>query len=336
MPKIQPDTEKITKSRDKLLALAAGLQAILDGEETQSGLARKLDMTPQAVSSQLTREFRGYVRTKILNIPDLIELLDRARTPAERLLMDIFLGEGCAPKDELVLLPDFNEDLVWEVAEDRLTHREYRIVCRAYGHGDLYETEPENLGKIAMDENVTKERVRQIHHKALRKLRKPVSIARLLPMVTPQAFDLADAMRRNAESARELFRKADEDYRNELETKGKIELLQQALALAKRNRNSIDVAIEAYAVDEPPKPIRLEDAEPSVRTYNCLTRAGINTLDELLDMDAVKLMSIRNMGRASCAEVRMLIRKHFGIDRTDLPPENDMPDAQKKKNETRG
>ena len=45
------------------------------------------------------------------------------------------------------------------------------------------------------------------------------------------------------------------------------------------------------------------DLELSVRSYNCLKRAGINTVGELVNKTAEDMMKVRNRGRKSLDEV---------------------------------
>ena len=48
----------------------------------------------------------------------------------------------------------------------------------------------------------------------------------------------------------------------------------------------------------------IEELNLSVRSYNCLKRAGINTLQELTDKSESDMMRIRNLGRKSLEEVK--------------------------------
>ena len=48
----------------------------------------------------------------------------------------------------------------------------------------------------------------------------------------------------------------------------------------------------------------IEELDLSVRSYNCLKRAGINTLQELTDMTESDMMRVRNLGRKSLEEVK--------------------------------
>jgi DNA-directed RNA polymerase subunit alpha len=47
----------------------------------------------------------------------------------------------------------------------------------------------------------------------------------------------------------------------------------------------------------------IEDLELSVRSFNCLKRAGINTIGELVSRTAEDMMRVRNLGRKSLEEV---------------------------------
>jgi len=47
----------------------------------------------------------------------------------------------------------------------------------------------------------------------------------------------------------------------------------------------------------------IDELELSVRSYNCLKRAGINTVEELCNKTAEDMMKVRNLGRKSLEEV---------------------------------
>ena len=48
----------------------------------------------------------------------------------------------------------------------------------------------------------------------------------------------------------------------------------------------------------------IEELDLSVRSYNCLKRAGINTVAELVERDEEEMMKVRNLGRKSLEEVQ--------------------------------
>ena len=47
----------------------------------------------------------------------------------------------------------------------------------------------------------------------------------------------------------------------------------------------------------------IDDLDFSVRAYNCLKRAGVNTLGDLTAKSEVEMMKIRNLGKKSLKEV---------------------------------
>ena len=47
----------------------------------------------------------------------------------------------------------------------------------------------------------------------------------------------------------------------------------------------------------------IEELDLSVRSYNCLKRAGINTVEDLANKTEEEMMKVRNLGRKSLEEV---------------------------------
>ena len=47
----------------------------------------------------------------------------------------------------------------------------------------------------------------------------------------------------------------------------------------------------------------IDELELSVRSYNCLKRAGINTVQELVGKTPEEMMKVRNLGKKSLDEV---------------------------------
>ena len=48
----------------------------------------------------------------------------------------------------------------------------------------------------------------------------------------------------------------------------------------------------------------IEDLDLSVRSFNCLKRAGINTVDDLINKSEEEMMKVRNLGKKSFDEVK--------------------------------
>lgn len=70
------------------------------------------------------------------------------------------------------------------------------------------------------------------------------------------------------------------------------------------NAKTAEVMVEKE-VDEKGKVLEMniDELELSVRSYNCLKRAGINTVEELTNKTSEDMMKVRNLGRKSLEEV---------------------------------
>ena len=70
------------------------------------------------------------------------------------------------------------------------------------------------------------------------------------------------------------------------------------------NTQKVEVMIEKKE-DEKVKVLEMsiDELELSVRSYNCLKRAGINTVEELTNRTSEDMMKVRNLGRKSLEEV---------------------------------
>ena len=74
-------------------------------------------------------------------------------------------------------------------------------------------------------------------------------------------------------------------------------------------------------VEEQPS-MTIEELELSVRAYNCLKRASINSMAELLKKSEHDLLNIKNFGKKSSDEVIERLR-HFGLDLAPSPVEEE-------------
>ena len=70
------------------------------------------------------------------------------------------------------------------------------------------------------------------------------------------------------------------------------------------NAKTAEVMVEKED-DEKEKVLEMsiDELELSVRSYNCLKRAGINTVEELTNKTPEDMMKVRNLGRKSLEEV---------------------------------
>jgi len=80
------------------------------------------------------------------------------------------------------------------------------------------------------------------------------------------------------------------------------------------NAKTVDVMVETKD-DEKEKVLvmSIDELELSVRSYNCLKRAGINTVQELTNKTSEDMMKVRNLGRKSLEEVLAKL-KELGLE----------------------
>ena len=87
------------------------------------------------------------------------------------------------------------------------------------------------------------------------------------------------------------------------------------------NAKTAEVMVEKEE-DEKEKVLEMsiDELELSVRSYNCLKRAGINTVEELTNKTSEDMMKVRNLGRKSLEEVLAKL-KELGL---QLNPSDDV------------
>ncbi|MGA0198512.1 MAG: DNA-directed RNA polymerase subunit alpha, partial [Prochlorotrichaceae cyanobacterium] len=78
-----------------------------------------------------------------------------------------------------------------------------------------------------------------------------------------------------------------------------------------------DITFEPQGVEETPEgpesQIPIEELQLSVRAYNCLKRAQINSVADLLEYTQEELLEIKNFGQKSAEEVIDALRQRLGI-----------------------
>ncbi len=77
---------------------------------------------------------------------------------------------------------------------------------------------------------------------------------------------------------------------------------------------TLEAITDEYQEDEDPtSQIPIEELQLSVRAYNCLKRAQINSVADLLDYSQEDLLEIKNFGQKSAEEVIDALQKRLGI-----------------------
>lgn len=206
-------------------------------------------------------------------------------------------------KDPLLQIYPFN--LTYAIYEDRETAISIYVPGLADAISTLTEREQAAI-KLRFEESKTlddvgeglggksRERVRQIIAKALRKLKHPSRSFKFIPV--------------SKEELRNEVNKAKEENDKLKRTIGGLtELLEKAGVISKEKKLEIDSRNNLW---EDSDEIQIEELELSVRSYNCLKRAGIETLFDLSLMTEQDLMNVRNLGRSSFDEIVKKMKEH--------------------------
>ena len=144
------------------------------------------------------------------------------------------------------------------------------------------------LEKAGKQTGTTRERIRQIEAKALSKMRHP-DRQRMMLAVPLAEVDEVKTKYTALKEQYELLVKAVELISGKATTPESVEKIAEAAVWMQTNIENLDF---------------------SVRTYNCLRRAGKDTLKDLVEMTEEELRGIRNLGRKSVDEVVYTLEQH--------------------------
>ena len=97
------------------------------------------------------------------------------------------------------------------------------------------------------------------------------------------------------------------------------EILENTFGMLKITESviSVDTSVDVPQIekkDEPFEMIFIEELELSVRAYNCLKRANVHTLSDLLQYSADDLLEFKNFGQKSADEVCDSLKKRFKLE----------------------
>ena len=88
-----------------------------------------------------------------------------------------------------------------------------------------------------------------------------------------------------------------------------ISIVENKFPNERKNNNSESITI----LRDPYNNIAIEELQLSVRAYNCLKKAQINTVGDLLQYSPEKLQELKNFGRKSSIEVFSTLKNKLGI-----------------------
>lgn len=241
----------------------------------------EMKMIDREMAKQENREVydRGYYDGYHKGYGDKLSAVNKARkeTKAEYLekiksleICKVYpfsmIYEVCETEEPLML----SAESINKAMSEALTERERRILEMRYRDGMTYD----EIGNVI---GVTKERVRQIAARSERKLRYPPRLKKMA-CVTKADYDAVMA---------ELQ-----------EMKDKCAALEELLNKKQASENDIIGAVVKSNASR-----GIENLDLSVRSYNCLRRANINTIAELSDVTYPELIKVRNLGKRSAQEI---------------------------------
>ena len=203
------------------------------------------------------------------------------------LLEDIY-GE----RYEAILDEDLKAGLDYAIST--LTERQQAMLKEYYENEKTYD-------EIAKEVGITRERIRQVIVKALRMLRHPSRMHYI-----KYGYKIASG---------ELSRQVEERYSEEIKRleavySDKVSELRQKISELDDNSKRLEYKESVDFMRSLELPIT--DLDLSVRSYNCLVRAGIETLYELCNYTYNDLIAVRNLGRKSTEEV-IAKMKEYGL-----------------------
>lgn len=205
------------------------------------------------------------------------------------LFAKIFTNEWDADKLSLVMELPMTDDR-WKGLNHilhTLNEREQQAISVYFQNYDL---SLEKAGKLL---GVTRERFRQILNKAVRKLRHPTRVIYIL-----KGYEIASG---------ELRQKIFETRKKEIDAVNL--LIDNKIDLLKSKLNGPSTELLNSVTNE----VSIVDLDLSVRSTNCLSRAGVKTLEDLSKMTINDLWRVRNLGRKSLEEIIIKL-KDFGIE----------------------
>lgn len=191
-------------------------------------------------------------------------------------------------------------------ASKHLTEREQEFVWLYYKLGY-------SVGEIGEKYDLTAARIQQVIAKGLRKMRH----ARLQEMVR---YGYSGSLMRG-----ENKRLEDENRWLEERNKTLRERIEENLREAEKKSQALAEAVEHEIVDMPALDISIDELDLSVRAYNCLHRAGCDTVGDIVKLvreDPCGLDRIRNLGKHTKAEIEERLMS-FGIDISKLGEERE-------------
>ncbi len=267
--------EDAEKWRDELEKHLTAVNMLIEGASL-SAISEKIGMDKQRLSLLFSRHVNKAAREpRSKGEPRVRKFIQYKPVWPESLYCAVF---GEKNYDDM---PHDVEETIERVL-DTITPREKIVIIGRV-------KDESTLDELAEQFNLTRERIRQIEAKALRKLR---------------YRDRAEMLKNGIMVQAEIVKARKEEA--EIESKRRVAEL--AVEAERRRERFSAVQERIRENDELNHPIEVLDL--TVRSYNCLTRNGIKTVQELADTTLEKLSRIHNLGQRSISEILFKCEKN--------------------------
>lgn len=274
MPERKRMNDDVLKdARYILFSAATALTDVMEKEKSMAEACRDNGLDYKKFRAILQSKSFEEIRLKEQPL-DLEAVVELEPNGYEQLYMDVFELKDIG---KVKLPPDYKQTLI-DILET-LRVREKGILQMRYGLEEYGE--PLTLTEIGIKLCITKDRVRQLEMRALRKLRHP---SRTKWLTEGSIKHYAEQAASEAQIA---------EHQNAVNA-----WLAEQREKAKKEADNPETMPDLNAAS-----ITIEEMELSVRSYNVLKRAGKRTLQDVLEMTENDFMRTRNMGRKSMEEI---------------------------------
>lgn len=237
-----------------------------------------------------------------LSIAKISDLLRAQESSAVKLLRDI-LGDD---SNKVYYLDPDSEDALVNRVKEALKDREFQIIAKRYSLlADGENSKPMTYEEIGQEFGVTKERIRQIHAKALRKLRNPKVIKDLFSS-DEDLLEYENLKEEHEEICRILHSKM-QNFSDLREKFARSEKATQICKNAIAELENLDVVVI-------PRTKTIDECGFSPRTRNALARrfGSDYSVIDLVNLSLCELQSVRNLGKRSVDEINDFCKQEYG------------------------
>lgn len=228
----------------------------------------------------------------------------------DNMLRDIFGGD---PPDEL-LARLFGDNPPETLPADFIPTLYYLVYTGSERRADIlfaYYRDGLSLWDIGKRYNVTRERIRQQISTAFKELRHPERLKILLGGLC--AYQTAQ-VRQAREPAPAVSQARELEIRAETIRDVRASILDVFREISDEMKEAQDTVSENDAA----APMTLSLLTPiskiglTTRTYNCLRRASVTTVQDIIEMGPSNLRKVRHLGKITYAEITDVLVKRFG------------------------